>query len=308
MDVPTIRTRRCGLLAAASILLTCISTASRADSLDQITVQAQRETLRKQVDQFFHSAMLKPPFDESLLRWEDAVCPMVVGMIRPAGEFVLRRLSELARESGVPLAKENCKHPNLFIIVAANPEAFLKLWWRHQPRMYNTGYGIYPVRRFIEKSRPIRVWYNVGAVNTSNEKISGLLAASVDAGLGTVDYPIVREPSAGGSYHVKFPVERNIGSAIVVIDPAQVAQLKIGQFSDYIAMVSFSEINQDANLSANSTILNLFATLNATVPVEITRWDKALLRALYTSDHGARVQTSQMETRAINFLQSKPPP
>jgi hypothetical protein len=295
-------------LTVAVIVLGSVSIPASAAALDQITVQAQRETLRKQVDQFFHSAMLKPPFDESLLRWEDAVCPMVVGMIRPAGEFVLRRLSELARESGVPLAKENCKHPNLFLIVAANPEAFLKLWWRHQPRMYNTGYGIYPVRRFIEKSRPIRVWYNVGAINTSNEKISGLLAASVDAGLGTVDYPIVREPSSGGSYHLKFPVERNIGSAIVVIDPAQVAQLNIGQFSDYIAMISFAEINQDANLSANSTILNLFATLNATVPLEITRWDKALLRALYTSDHGARVQTSQMETRAINFLQSKPSP
>jgi hypothetical protein len=295
-------------LTVAVIVLGRVSIPASAAALDQITVQAQRETLRKQVDQFFHSAMLKPPFDESLLRWEDAVCPMVVGMIRPAGEFVLRRLSELARESGVPLAKENCKHPNLFLIVAVNPEAFLKLWWRHQPRMYNTGYGIYPVRRFIEKSRPIRVWYNVGAINTSNEKISGLLAASVDAGLGTVDYPIVREPSSGGSYHLKFPVERNIGSAIVVIDPAQVAQLNIGQFSDYIAMVSFAEINQDANLSANSTILNLFATLNATVPLEITRWDKALLRALYTSDHGARVQTSQMETRAIDFLQSKPSP
>jgi hypothetical protein len=295
-------------LTVAVIVLGSVSIPASAAALDQITVQAQRETLRKQVDQFFHSAMLKPPFDESLLRWEDAVCPMVVGMIRPAGEFVLRRLSELARESGVPLAKENCKHPNLFLIVAANPEAFLKLWWRHQPRMYNTGYGIYPARRFIEKSRPIRVWYNVGAINTSNEKISGLLAASVDAGLGTVDYPIVREPSSGGSYHLKFPVERNIGSAIVVIDPAQVAQLNIGQFSDYIAMVSFAEINQDANLSANSTILNLFATLNATVPLEITRWDKALLRALYTSDHGARVQTSQMETRAIDFLQSKPSP
>jgi hypothetical protein len=299
--------RRCGLPAAV-IVLASISILASADSLDQVTVQAQRETLRKQVDQFFHSAMLKPPSDESLLRWEDAVCPMVIGMIQPAGEFVLRRLSELARESGVPLAKENCKHANLFIIVAQNPETFLKLWWRRQPRMYNTGYGIYPVRKFIEKSRPIRVWYNVGATNTSNEKITELLAASVDAGLGTVDYPIVRGPSSGGSYHLKFPVERSIGSAIVVIDPAQVAQLNIGQFSDYIAMVSFAEINQDANLSANSTILNLFATLDATAPLEITPWDKALLRALYTSDHGARVQMSQMETRAINLLQSKPSP
>ena len=294
-------------LAAAVIMLASISTPASADSLDQITVQAQRETLRKQVDQFFHSAMLKPLFDESPLRWEDAVCPMVVGMIRPAGGFVLRRISELARESGVPLAKENCKHPNLYIIVAKNPETFLKLWWRHQPRMYNTGRGIAPVRRFIEKSRPVRVWYNIGSGNYANE-ISGLLAASVDAGLGTVDYPIVRGPSSGASFRLVFPDVRSIGSAIVVIDPAQVDQLNIGQFADFIAMVSFVEVNQDADLGADSTILNLFATSSAVAPLEMTRWDKALLRGLYASDHRSRMQMSQMETRAIDFLQSKPSP
>ena len=73
-------------------------------------------------------------------------------------------------------------------------------------------------------------------------------------------------------------------------------------------MVSFAEINQDANLSANSTILNLFATSSAAAPPEMTRWDKALLRGLYTSDHRSRMQMSQMETRAIDFLQSKPSP
>jgi len=305
MDVQRIRTRPCGFLAL--VLLTCIGTPSRSDSLDQITVQAQRETLRKQVDQFFHSAMLKPLFDESPLRWEDAVCPTVEGMIRPAGEFVLRRLSELARESGVPLAKDNCKHPNLFIVVAKHPETFLKLWWRRQPKMYNTAHGIAPVRRFIEKSRPIRVWYNIGSGALLNE-IPGLLTASVDAGLGAVDYPVVRGPSSGASFRLIFPEVRSIGTALVVIDPAQVAELNIGQFADYIAMVSFVEVNQDADLGANSTILNLFETSHAEVPLELTRWDKALLRALYTSDHGSRMQISQMETRAINFLQSKPSP
>ena len=297
--------RRC--LLAAVIVLAGISIPAGAESLDQITVQAQRETLRKQVDQFFHSALLKSLFDESFLRWEEAVCPMVVGMIRPAGEFVLRRLSELARESGVPLAKENCNHPNLYIVVAKNPETFLKLWWRRQPKMYNTGRGIAPVRRFIEKSRPIRVWYNIGSGNYSNE-ISGLLAASVDAGLGTVDYPIVRGPSSGASFRLVFPEVRSIGSAIVVIDPAQVDQLNIGQFADYIAMVSFVEVNLDADLRANSTILNLFAPSDAAAPIEVTRWDKALLRALYSADHRSRMQMSQMETRAIDFLQSKPSP
>jgi hypothetical protein len=305
MDVPALGLRAGMWIAAAIFVLANIGIAICADSLDQITVQAQRETLRKQVDQFFHSAILKSPFDESLLRWEDAVCPTVEGMIRPAGEFVLRRLSELALESGVPLAKENCKHPNLFIVVAQNPETFLKLLWRGHPTMYNTARGIAPVRRFIEKSRPIRVWYNVGSGALSDE-ISGLLTASVDAGLGAGDYPIVREPSSGASFRLIFPTVRKIGTALVVIDPAQVGQLDIGQFSDYIAMVSFAEVNQDADLGANSTILNLFATSNAAAPLEMTRWDKALLRALYTSEHGSRVQMSQMETRAINFLQSKP--
>jgi hypothetical protein len=300
--------RRCGLPTAV-IVLASISIPASADSLDQITVQAQRETLRKQVDQFFHSAILKPPFDESPLRWDQAVCPLVEGMIRPAGEFLLRRLSELARESGVPLAKENCKHPNLFIIVAKKPEIFLKLWWRSQPRMYNTTWGIEPVRRFIEKSRPIRVWYNVGPAAGSNN-ISSLLTASIDPGLGTVDYPIVHDYTSSGGIgsRLSFATVRHIGSAIIVIDPAQVGELNIGQFSDYITMVSFAEVNQDADLSANSTILNLFAASSAAVPLEMTRWDKALLRALYTTEHGSRVQMSQMETSAINFLQSKPSP
>jgi hypothetical protein len=122
-----------------------------------------------------------------------------------------------------------------------------------------------------------------------------------------VDYPIVREPSSGASFRLMIHL-RKIGTALVVIDPAQVDQLNIGQFADYIAMVSFVEVNQDADLGANSTILNLFATSSAAAPLEMTRWDKALLRALYTSEHGSQVQTSQMETRAVNFLQSKPAP
>jgi hypothetical protein len=121
-------------IALAAVFAVVMPSLVLGDSLNSITVQAQRETLRKQIEQFFHSAILKSPFDESLLRWDHAVCPLVAGMSLTAGEFLLRRLSEWARKSGVPLAKEDCKHPNLFIIVASKPEVFLKLWWRRQPR------------------------------------------------------------------------------------------------------------------------------------------------------------------------------
>ena len=135
-----------------------------------------------------------------------------------------------------------------------------------------------------------------------------MLAASVDAGLGTLDYPIVRGPSSGASFRLVFPAVRSIGSAIVVIDPAQVGQLSIGKFSDYLAMLSFVEVNQNAHLGAYSTILNLFATSTAAAPLEMTRWDRALLRGLYSSDHASRVQMSQTETRAVNMLLSQGSP
>jgi hypothetical protein len=73
-----------------------------------------------------------------------------------------------------------------------------------------------------------------------------------------------------------------------------------GQFSDYITMVSFAEVNQDDALNASSTILNLFATSSAAVSLEVTRWDKTLLRVRYMTQHGSRMQMWQMETRAIN--------
>src|SRR6202012_870648 len=84
--------------------------------------------------------------------------------------------------------------------------------------------------------------------------------------------PIVREPSSGASFRLVFSEVRSIGSAIVVIDPAEVYQLNIGQFADYIAMVSFVEVNQDADLRANSTILNLFAPSDAAAPEGANRF------------------------------------
>jgi hypothetical protein len=67
MDAPRVRTRRCGFLAAALVQLTCIAATSRADSIDQITVQADGEKLRQKVDGFVSSAIVKSN-DQSLMR------------------------------------------------------------------------------------------------------------------------------------------------------------------------------------------------------------------------------------------------
>jgi len=45
------------------------------------------------------------------------MCPLVAGLSREAGEFVLTRLSQIAMSAHAPLGSATCK-PNLFVLVA----------------------------------------------------------------------------------------------------------------------------------------------------------------------------------------------
>jgi hypothetical protein len=277
-----------------------------ADTSGSVTVTAPREMeqLRNEVDTFVSSAIARPYSGESLLRWDHPMCPLVAGMNREVGEFVLLRLSQIARAAHAPLGSETCK-PNLFVIVANNPEKFLRLWWRHNPRLFNTREGIAPVKRFIETSRPVRVWYNARVTGGDNGVVLGdLLAISTDPGGALVDYPVFTGPSTLGS-RITYTVVRTISSAVVVVDPAQVSKLNIGQLVDYVGLVGLAEINLDKDLGEAPTILKVFAASETSPPVEMTAWDKAMLQSLYTTPQRSRVQLSQMETATLKLIAAR---
>jgi hypothetical protein len=197
------------------------------------------------------------------------MCPLVAGLEREPAEFVLHRLSDIARSAHVPLGKENCK-PNFFVIVAQNPTVFLKLAWRRKPRLFDTTHGIPPVKRFIESARPIRAWYNADDIGADGGvAFTGALAESAGIGIGMVDYPIQFSPSSLGS-RLTRPVVRNIESAIVVVDPKQVHALNIGQLVDYIALIGLAQINLDKDLGQAPSILKVFNASEASPRLEMT--------------------------------------
>jgi len=291
-----------------SLVFTLSATPLLADT-PAVTVTAPREEqLRNEVDTFVSSAITRPYGDDSLLRWDHPVCPLVAGMSREAGEFVLTRLSQIARSAHAPLGAETCK-PNLFVIVAKYPDKFLKLWWHQYPRLFSTREGVAPVKRFIENPRPVRVWYNASIIGGDNgivfnDLFTGLLGMSMGPAAGTIDYPVFTGPSTLGS-RITHTVVRNITSAIVVVDPAQVSKLNIGQLVDYIGLVGLAEINLDKDLGVAPTILKAFTASNIPPPPEMTDWDKAMLQALYTTPQRNRIQLSQMETATLKLLAAR---
>ena len=139
VDIRSSVTNRSFRVCAALAVLTNFANSVSADSIDTITVEAQRNRakLEREVNQFVSSTIVPPGhYDQSLWRWNDKVCPLVAGLNKEQGEFVLAHLSEIAKAAGAPLGAETCK-ANLFVIVTSEPEVLLKQWWRRDVYLFD---------------------------------------------------------------------------------------------------------------------------------------------------------------------------
>jgi hypothetical protein len=313
MDVSAAGARGCGWLAAALLVLTANAVPADADSLDQVTVQTQRdrEKLKREVNAFVASAIVQSHYDESVERWNnEKICPLVAGLNKEQGEFILARVSQIARNAGAPVGPENCK-PNFFVIFSKDPGSGLKALANHHDAEafnYETGTRL---KRFVETPRPVRIWYNAGttSVDGANLVSSMLDSSSAHArhfgGPQGLDSVFNRLPSQYGSRLNASLVTRDVLSVIVVIDTTQVRKLNFGQISDYVGMIGLAQIDLDKNLGDAPTILNVFKDSEESRPTEMTVWDKALLHALYSTPQRNKMQLSEMQTAAFRDITAK---
>jgi len=284
MDVPTIRTRRCGFLAAALVLLTNIAIPSRADSIEQAAVPAQRDRLKQEVDAFVSNTIIHHD-DAALERWNNEVCPLVAGLNKEQGEFILARFSLTAKAAGAPLGDEKC-NPNLFIVFSKDPEPGLRrLADHHDARAFNDETKT-QLKQFVETPRPARVWYNAGKTSVEGTL---LVAAILDPSSGAARHfpapqgldPVYNRVSPDFSSRVnESPTTRDILSVIVVVDTTLVRKLNFGQISDYIGMIGLAHIDLENDLGSAPTILHVFKDSGDARPMEMTEMQTAMLNEI----------------------------
>jgi hypothetical protein len=276
------------------------ATSEGAGRVPQITIEAQRQDTRRRVHEFVsHAPVLVN--HESLARWNKPICPLVAGLPRVEGEFVLTRLSEIASSVSAPLAPSECTKYNLVIIVATDPVALLKAW---AARMhYRNLFGdapLHAIDRFLNTPRPIRVWYNderTGA-NGSVQMSNGSLSAG-------------QKPLGGGGQSVNSFTEPTrlerteawgIDSVIELVDSRLVTGLKFGQVADYLALAGLAQFNFDVDLGTAPTILRLFNAPEEAGALNLTSWDQAFLKALYHTRQSSVFQTERITHSMVGDL------
>jgi hypothetical protein len=253
----------------------------------EVTVTARRIELEKRVSQFVNQLATVENSD-GLPRWLNPVCPLVSGLPRQDGEFVLGRVSEIAHVVGAPLAGEKC-HPNLYILVSLKPRDLLKAMEKRN-REFTFGFYSPPppsvTNRFIETPRAVRVWYNTQARNL----VGGTL----------IRFPGDAPPKVEGtgsliSNGATWSLER----VFVIVDQRRLHGVTRGQLADYISMVGLADLNPDAKLGDAPTILNLFDDAPEKAAAGMSDWDQAFLKSLYTTEQKSKLQRSQMTRQTV---------
>jgi hypothetical protein len=283
--------------AASAAMAASHPASDHSGKLTGITIEAQRnrEELERRVDHFVSSAIVSY-LNFSLVRWNQPICPLVGGLPGDLGEFVLARISQVARAAHAPLAGRHCR-ANLYVVATAYPDLLLKKWAFRDPRIHNMrGDVVGNFNAFLHSSRPVRVWYNI-TLTAEDGPRTGVDAASV--GIGGLDNVQVFTNSGSMSI-LQYGVVQQITSAIIIVDLNQTKRFTIGQLADYVALAGLAQVDLQADTGKAPTILDLFRAKHP--PQSLTAWDQALLYCLYGTSQQSVMQVPLMRTHMLAML------
>jgi hypothetical protein len=290
--------------AICTALVLAFGAAYAAERTPDVIVEAERQrTLRHEIHDFVSSAVVLPHTDDqTIARWSyKPICPTVAGLTREQGEYVLSRLSEIARGA--------CKNPNLYIIVSADPDDLVKRLEKRSG-VFNFE-GNRPQLAEFERPRPVRIWYNLGTVSLDGQTVIEMLDTSSararsSAGMGSSEPIYNNMPSQYGSRLNASTVTHDILSVLEIVDRRSTAGLTTGQLADFVAVAGLAQIDLDKNLGVAPTILSVFKTSAESRSAGVTPWDTALLRALYSVRRTNRMAISEIEDSVFASI-SMPP-
>jgi hypothetical protein len=282
------------LSAAAMALLFLSVAAAETPPVDSTTVLAQRDraTVERQVWTFINAIAVKPG-SESLARWQSQIplCPLVAGLPKSDGEYILSRVSKIATTAGAPLAPEHCKG-NFYIVVTPDPDGLLKAWMKRDVRMFGdeADQGGATIREF-NAANAVRVWYN-----TEFYELDGTpLGSNVDGGnsLSTI-----RTDLSARATRIEINSYRALSSAMAIVDARRLKDVSYGQIAAYVAMIGLVQMHPQAKLGDAPSILNLFAGTGK-APPGLTAWDESFLRAVYTTRITDKAQIAAIKSAMV---------
>lgn len=253
------------------------STSARSD--DAIVIEGRKRELVQAL-----KTLVQPSTHEQLARFEDKICPMVIGMPR---DWTLR-LTKIIRDNvlavGGTLQPLGCK-PNALAIFIDQPRELVDALHKDAPFYFTMSPRQYD--NFAAASGPVWSWH----VTDMRDRDGTQLAMGKINGH---DFAVTKNAAATRLYS---NVREDMLVGFVVIDRQRTLGKSLRQLGDLATMHLLLDVKPDAGKRNNGSILSLFEA-GAATPDRMSRFDKGALTGFYTQRENNRSATQQRENIA----------
>jgi len=207
---------------------------------------------------------------EPLARFEDRLCPGILGMKVDYAGMMIDRIRDNAEQLGMWMADDEDCSPNFIVAFVSDGQAQLADLERKFGYMFDD-LRLSERTALLAETGPVRVW-----TSTAMRTRDGMPIARAQS---LVDPPIVSMWMAHSKIYTA--VREDITQVLVVFDASGVAGKSLVQLADYATMRGFARTRPVEDDPAMETILTLFHSDQP--PGEMTEFDRAYLAALYDS-------------------------
>jgi hypothetical protein len=255
--------------------------------LDDVVV---RGTLEEQALAFTEQAS-GTPVARGLARWRGPVCIGVYNFHREVAEQIADGLAHSGGGLNVPIADGDCD-PNIMIIGAVDARAVASAWVEREyrefrPKISGAARPRSQLNHFTTADAPIRWWTLSRPAYFDIFKGRRVLAGGPRRGVIEIRTAMNRD------MHTRDDLQR----IIIILDVDKIAGVSAENLIAYLTMISFTQIDMQADMGEYRSILNLFQPGHEARG--LTEWDEAYVRGLYAVPRDLRIETElQSESMA----------
>jgi hypothetical protein len=237
---------------------------------DEIVVTGQSEgERRRQVHrQARDIAVTDSIYDDPLARFEQALCPGIMGLEPEVAGRMIDRLRANARALSLRVLEDGCT-PNFVVVFTEDGQRMLGELRRSSGHLFQF-LDAGEKRELFDLPGPVRVWTHV-QIRTRD----GMPVANVR----DLTSPPVAQMAMAHS-RIYTPTRRDIESVMVVFDAPAVRGLSVAQLADYATMRGLAQTRPASGAMPLGTILALFEG-EGPRPEGLTAFDRAYLTSVY---------------------------
>jgi hypothetical protein len=273
---------------------------------ESVTVMGTKA--REVVDQFVASFATPTPITGKIARWENGICPLIVGQRPAVAAYVAQRMKQVAVMVGAPVnASQSCA-PNVEIVFTSAPQDLLNNVRAHDPDYLGFAESNAQRDKMAVVTRPIQGWYTtqtkdldgMSKIDSGRHAGNGITLSNFTAvGLpGTVAsrdpiyLPDATYARVTGN-HISDGVRSAFYHVLIVADPSKLQDYGIGPLADYIALLALTQLNAPDTCQQLPSIVNLLAPGCDRRTDTLTENDIAYLIGLYKMNADKRLLTVQ---------------